>query len=256
MNVFNAYSEYYDLLYNSKNYGEETAYVDALIKKYSQNSRTILELGCGTGLHASLLAEKGFEVHGIDRSKTMLEKAAARKQCSEGRIAEKLSFDEADIRSYRVDRKFDVAISLFHVMSYMQTELDLEQAFLTAKNALVKNGLFIFDCWHGPGVLKDPPISRTKHFTNEHVEITRISTPVHDVKKNTVDVNFDISIRRKETKQTTKLQELHTMRYLFTDEIKELLHKTGLELITAEEWLTGKTLSENTWNACYVCKNK
>jgi len=254
MKVFDAYSEYYDLLYDSKNYKGETAYVDKLIKKYAQKARAILELGCGTGMHANLLAELDYEVMGIDLSKTMLEKAKEKRQNLDPSRAAKLSFEEADIRSFRAGKTYDVVISLFHVMSYMQTNQDLEDAILTAKNALPQNGLFIFDCWHGPGVLKDPPVSRTKDFSGKDIRISRTSKPAHNPGKNTVEVLFDILIQKKNAKEIAKLREIHTMRYLFTDEITTLLLRNNFELLKAEEWMTGLPLSENTWNACYICK--
>lgn len=38
-------------------------------------ARRVLDLGCGTGEHARLLAERGFEVVGLDRSQAMISKA-------------------------------------------------------------------------------------------------------------------------------------------------------------------------------------
>ena len=66
--VFETYSQYYDLLYKDKDYKAETDYIISLIKEYHSNTDTILELGCGTGMHASILAENGYKVEGIDLS--------------------------------------------------------------------------------------------------------------------------------------------------------------------------------------------
>lgn len=254
--VFEAYSQYYDLLYKDKNYSSETEYVNSLIKQFNENTKNILELGCGTGIHASLLAKKGFFVEGIDFSETMLRRALDRQSQSPIAISERLSFFEGDIRTYESSRRFETIISLFHVISYMTTNNDLNQAFSSVKKHLNPKGIFIFDCWHGPGVLKDKPVDRTKKFENEDVLVTRKASPILIPEKNSVDVDFDIHIQNKQTKEEIKLNEIHSMRYLFIEELVSIAELNGLELIHAEEWLTKKALTENSWNACYVCRNK
>jgi len=252
--VFDAYSQYYDLLYRDKDYDAETNYIDTLIKSFSKNAGSILELGSGTGIHACLLAQIGYEVIGIDQSNTMLTKATERKNELDKPVADKLSFHEGDIRTYKSDKNVDVVISLFHVMSYMQTDADLKKAMQTAKHHLKKDGLFIFDCWYGPGVLHDKPVSRTKNFENELISVKRESTPEMFQEKDLVDVNFEIKIQNKQTKEETILNEKHTMHYLFTDKLNVLLEECGLKMVHAEEWMTKQPLTETSWNACYVCK--
>jgi predicted TPR repeat methyltransferase len=75
MKSFRNYSQYYDLFYQDKDYDAEAGFVDKIIKKHLPKARTILEFGCGTGLHASKLAAKGYQVHGVDSSDQMLKKA-------------------------------------------------------------------------------------------------------------------------------------------------------------------------------------
>lgn len=254
--VFETYSQYYDLLYKDKDYTTETDYIISLIKEYHSNTDTILELGCGTGMHAGMLAEHGYKVEGIDLSQTMLEIALDRQSKFPVSISEKLSFYEGDIRNYESSKKFDAIISLFHVISYMTSNTDLNQAFTTVSKHLKSNGIFIFDCWHGPGVLYDKPIKRTKTFENEKIQITRVATPGLFPDKNCVDVNFDINILNKSTNNIEKLHEIHCMRYLFMEELNNMANKHGLEIIHAEEWLTKKSLTKQSWYACYVCKHK
>ncbi|MDX2173161.1 MAG: class I SAM-dependent methyltransferase [Bacteroidota bacterium] len=253
-NVFAAYSEYYDLLYKDKNYETETNYVEGLIKEYVPNASTILELGCGTGIHASKFAKKDFKVLGIDRSETMLQHAKMLKSKLPDSISQNLTFSIGDIRSFFTEQKFDIVIALFHVMSYMTSDNDLTQAIQTAKKHLNKNGVFIFDCWHGPAVLFDKPVSRIKKFENEKVIINRQATPTLNFEKKVVEVNFDISICDKITNTTNNLNEVHVMRYLFFDELDGLMKQNGLRIIYSAEWLTKNNLSNTTWNACYVCK--
>ncbi len=174
-----------------------------------------------TGIHAQQLAEKGYQVEGIDLSEVMLSKALNRRSELPLAVSEKLSFLESDIRTYESALKFDTIISLFHVISYMTTNEDLNQTFKTVKKHLKPQGIFLFDCWHGPGVLHDKPISRSKFFEDETVSIKRTSTPGFFPEKNIVDVNFEILIHHKENNEELKLHEMHSMRYLFIEELKK-----------------------------------
>ena len=253
---FEAYSQYYDLLYKDKNYKKETEYVNSIISQFCSNAKNILELGCGTGIHASQLAKIGYTVEGVDVSDTMLRLALERRAELPIAISKRLSFLEGDIRTYESVLKFDAIISLFHVISYMTTNEDLNQTFKTAYKHLKPDGIFIFDCWHGPGVLKDKPTSRIKSFENEQVSIKRTSLPNFIPTKNLVEVNFEINIHNKKTHEDIYLKEIHSMRYLFIDELKSIAEINGLEIIHAEEWLSKNVLSENSWYACYVCKHK
>lgn len=247
--VFDAYSLYYDLLYKDKDYAAETNYVSGLIKEFNPFARTILELGCGTGKHAVCFAAHKFSVHGIDQSETMLHKAKT--------IAtDFISFEKADIRNYTSPEKYDVVISLFHVMSYMTDDPSLCAVFKTAKNHLLKNGLFIFDCWHGPAVIHDPPVSRSRVFEDAHTFVKRISTPEVFPAKNRVDVHFKVNVKNKHTSEENVLKETHSMRYLFPDELDKIAAENNFETLRQEEWLSAFPLSDRSWNGCYVYRLK
>ena len=47
-------AKYYDLFYKKKNYDKESTFLENLINK----RKTILDVGCGTGLHMHYLEEK------------------------------------------------------------------------------------------------------------------------------------------------------------------------------------------------------
>jgi predicted TPR repeat methyltransferase len=78
LSVFGAYSRYYDLLYEDKDYSKEAEFVSSIIRRHAPGARTVLDLGCGTGIHACTLAQKGYQVTGLDRSADMLAKARER----------------------------------------------------------------------------------------------------------------------------------------------------------------------------------
>ena len=71
--VFEKYAKYYDLLYQDKDYKEETDYISSLINKHHPETKKVLEFGSGSGIHGRLLGNLGYQVTGIERSQQMIE---------------------------------------------------------------------------------------------------------------------------------------------------------------------------------------
>ncbi len=257
MNVFGDYARYYDLLYQDKDYDGEAQFINGLIKKYAPNAKNLLELGCGTGIHAEKMATAGYSVHGVDLSAEMLKCAEERIQYLPEEKAKRLSFSCGDIRQFRYGGgHFDAVISLFHVMSYQAGNSDLMAVCNTVKQHLKPRGVFVFDCWYGPAVLNDPPVVRVKRLEDEKIEITRIAEPEMYPNENRVDVHYQVFIKEKSTGKVEMLEETHRMRYLFKPEIEQILALSGLSLINGQEWLSGNELDFSTWNGCFIAENK
>ena len=254
MKIFKSYAEYYDLLYNDKDYQQETDYLVSLIDKYQPRAKSILEMGCGTGMHAELIAKRGFKVRGIDQSVEMITKAKKRSISPNLFSEHQLDFSVGDIRSYQSKKRYDVVLSLFHVMSYQVTDDDLLAALSTAKQHLVPNGILIFDCWYGPAVLADRPSIRNKTYEDSALRVDRKSIPKLMREKNQVEVCFQISVTDKSTGKKEQFNEFHNMRYLFTPEIKQFIEKKNMALLHTEEWLTGNVPNEHSWYVTYIIK--
>jgi len=247
MSVFGLYAQYYDALYHDKNYQQEVAYVYNLIQEYLPAAKSILELGCGTGGHAFHLAHEGYEVHGVDLSKEMIASAQQK-----GKQQNEVTFSVGDLRTLQLNKQFDVVISLFHVMNYQTTDADLHNAFKTAEKHLKKGGLFLFDFWYGPAVIHEKPLTRIKRCENENIKITRIAEPQHHKEKNSVDVNFTLFLEDKKNQKISEIKENHCMRYFFEDELRILFEQNNFEVISFEEWLTGKKPVNTSWGVCAV----
>jgi SAM-dependent methyltransferase len=255
MKVFNSYARYYDLIYRDKDYSREAEFVTGLLKKWSPQAKTVLELGCGTGLHAMLLAEQNYAVHGVDMSAEMLERSWARRSHLPEWKQKNLNFSEGDVRTLKMNKTFDVVISLFHVMSYQISNQDLLSSFQVAKAHLNPGGIFLFDCWYGPGVLTDRPTRRIKKLEDDSIRVDRIAEPIVYPNENRVDVNYSVTVTDKLTGNTEEIKETHAMRYLFRPELELFLHQAGLILINSGEWLTGREPAFDTWGAYFVARS-
>jgi SAM-dependent methyltransferase len=254
MKVFGNYARYYNLLYRDKEYAQEAQFIHQLLQTHAPNTHSILELGCGTGTHALLLAKEGYDVHGVDLSAEMLQQASDRLSKVPQELASKLTFSQADIRTIHVERQFDAIISLFHVICYQTTNEDLQATFATARRHLKPGGVFIFDCWYGPAVLSDRPTVRIKRLEDEEISVTRIAEPVMHPNQNLVDVNYQVFIKDKNTGAVEELQETHQMRYLFKPEIDLLLKESDFKLIESREWMSNREPSFDTWGVYFVSR--
>jgi SAM-dependent methyltransferase len=244
-NVFNTYSRYYDLLYRDKDYIGEARYITSLLTQYGIKKGDLLEFGSGTGKHARLLTKHNYTVHGIELSDDMVAKAepALGFTCQQG-----------DMTSTTMGRHYDAVLSLFHVVSYLTRNEQLQDLFSNASAHLNTGGLFIFDFWYSPAVYAQKPEIRIKRMMDEQVEITRIAEPVIYSNENCVDVKYTIFESNKTSGQIQVMQEQHPMRHLSLPEIDSLSASAGFKRLAAEEFLTGKLPSEATWGVCVVLK--
>ncbi len=252
MSVFGEYSRYYDLLYRDKDYPGEARFIAETIRRHRPQATRILELGCGTGMHALLLGEQGFQVEGVDRSEDMLAAAGRRRDEAEATVRDRLKFVQGDVRDYRSTRRHEAVVSLFHVMSYQTTNEDLRSAFATAAANLTDDGIFFFDYWFGPAVLTERPAVRVKRMESSEISVTRIAEPELFPDESCVEVGYTIFVEDKATGAIRRLAESHRMRYLFQAEIAILAAGMGMRPVESCEWMTGRKPGLDTWGVCTV----
>lgn len=255
MTIFGKSARYYDSLYADKNYAAEVDYVDGLVRRHVPGAHTALDLGCGTGRHAIEFAERGYSVLGVDRSADMLERAQERKAQLAAPLRDRLAFAHDDIRRFRVERRFDCALALFHVVSYHTSNEDVLATFATANSHLKSGGVFVFDCWYGPGVLTDPPVARTIQVEQRAQLLLRSAEPVLHINANLVEVRYRFVVEGPPLLAPAEFSETHTMRYFFAPELALALQMTGFELAALSEWMTDREPDCQTWGVAVVARS-
>lgn len=249
MSNFNHYSQYYDLLYNDKNYKAEADYVYNSLKALDSEIKTVLELGCGSGNHAQFLVFNGVAITGLDFSASMVAEAKSKNIPDFHPI-------KADITHFELNQTFDCAISLFHVMSYLTDNKTLISCLKSVHCHLKPGGLFLFDIWFTPAVYSQKPETRVRRLENDSISVIRIAESVSDISRNIVNVNFEVLIKDKSTNQLEMIKEIHPMRHFSIPELELLAEMTGFELVETEEFLTKDVPSEKTWGVCVLFKKK
>lgn len=129
-------AKYYDLFYKKKNYDKESTFLENLINK----RKTILDVGCGTGLHMHYLEEKNYQVEGLDLNEGMLEVAKTRV---------KGPLYQGNLLDFQPKKKYDAIISMFAVFNHLANEQELEEALLHWYEYLNTNGVLIIDLHNG-----------------------------------------------------------------------------------------------------------
>lgn len=246
---FSRYSKYYDLLYKDKDYEFETGYVIKLIEENAPDATSVIELGCGTGNHAKYLCESNYRVVGIEKSEEMVREAVSKNIRNFEPVV-------GDASSCRVSETFDVALSLFHVISYITDNSALINCFNTTNEHLKIGGIFIFDVWYSPAVLTQRPDVRVKRLEDSNVRVLRVAEPQTRYNENIIDVNYQVIIEEKSTGKFENIHETHSMRHFSIPEIDLLCTLTGFKIISVQEFGNGQPVGHNTWGACFVVKKK
>jgi SAM-dependent methyltransferase len=234
---FNLYSQYYDLIYNSKDYSKEAKKV---FDKIGISAPKLLELGCGSGGHAAIFSELGSTITGLDLSRSMVEIANNKNIPNFNAI-------ESDIEKFSLGNKFDAAISMFHVISYLNSNDSILNCFDCVANHLNSGGLFLFDFWFAPAVYHQGFEHRIKVFENENIKVTRESSTLLDITRNVANVGFDIMVFSKQSNQTQRIVEQHPMRCFSMPEIELFAEITGFKVDEFFYLHSDEKPSINTW---------
>lgn len=250
MSAFEQYAPWYDLLYEDKDYVGEAAFVDERLRAHGGGGGTLLDLGCGTGVHALEFARLGWDVTGIDLSDAMIRKATT--QPSRG--GRPVSFRQGDACIAGPERNFDAVVSLFHVASYQTSQAKFEGLLTTAQSALKPGGLLLFDYWYGGAVLAQGVETRVKVIERRPLRVTRIAQSDHDEAQAIVQVNYTLFCEDQSASKVHRIDESHRMRYWFPFEIAASLKTTGFDLIGHFAWPSTEPPSSSTWAAYSVAR--
>lgn len=251
MTAFEQYAPWYDLLYEDKDYVAEAAFVEQQLERHGVKSGKLLDLGCGTGVHAAEFSRRGWDVTGVDLSADMIRRAET--QLSNSPQLQ-IRFRQGDVRESGPERDFDAVISLFHVASYQTSQADLEAMLATARAALKPKGIFLFDYWYGGAVLAQGVEMRIKTVQRSPLRVTRIAQSVHNENDAQVQVNYTLFCEDADRLSIQRVDETHILRYWFPFEIESSLRKTGFNRIDHYAWMTTEAPRSQAWAAYSVAR--
>lgn len=141
MRGYGALASSYDGLMADGAYRRRADFLERQFRRSGFPVRSVLDLACGTGTIACLLAERGYEVIAADGSEEMLTQAAAK---ATGLENPPLFLLQAMPR-LRLLRPVDAAVSTLDSFNYLTRVRDLRETFRRVYRWLRPGGQFIFD---------------------------------------------------------------------------------------------------------------
>ena len=186
----------------------------------------ILDVACGTGAHAAMLATQGFSVTGVDLNPNML--AYARTQHS-GLGNERLAFIQGDMRELTFKEAFDAVICLCTSFSYNTTNEQIVAALQGFRRALRNGGMLVIDVFNPIDLIEKRSFSPELKEQQRHGLVNLVSSS--QVK---LDASRQLLIERRtiSNKETGQLIQTDTteFRLFFPQEFKYLLDTNGFQL--------------------------
>ncbi len=136
--MFTKTAQYYDRLYQFKNYLAESNTLRGFIAQHKQPNapNTLLDVACGTGGHMIHLCGD-FTCEGLDLDADLL--AIAREKLPNS------LFHHADMIDFALDKQFGVVICMFSAIGYVQTVSALEKAIAAMRRHVAPGGVLLVE---------------------------------------------------------------------------------------------------------------
>jgi SAM-dependent methyltransferase len=140
---YDAWADYYDLIDVDR--ARDVAFYRGLV---DERTRSLIELGCGTGavlipMAQDLIRRHGYpakgQIVGVDISEPMLRVARQRES--------RIDWIHGDIRHPPVQGQFDLVICCFNMLQALLTDEDFVQALGAVRSLLAPEGIFAFDIY-------------------------------------------------------------------------------------------------------------
>lgn len=244
MEAYTGFAELYD------EFMEETPYdvwCDNLVKVLHSNGiddGLVCELGAGTGKMTRRLANKGYDMIGIDNSGEMLS-IAMEKEKEDSSIL----YLNQDMREFELYGTVRAIVSVCDSINYITDLDDLVTVFELCNNYLDPKGILLFDfnTYFKYNEIGDSTIAENK----EDASFIWENWFDADTSINEYDITF---FAKTESGLYQRFEETHVQRGYTLSEIKEALSKAGLVFVEAFDVETMKAPTETSERVYVVAR--
>ena len=142
MSSYESLAAAYDGLMEDGLYRKRADYLERRFRRSAVPVRSVLDLACGTGTIACLLAERGYRVTATDFSEEMLTQAMAKAAVLEERAP---LFLCQSMPRLQLLEPVDAVVSTLDSLNYLTRERDIRETFKRVYRWLKPGGAFVFD---------------------------------------------------------------------------------------------------------------
>jgi len=246
--AYDRFALIYDQVMRGVDYPLWVDHILNLARKFEFDSSRVCDLACGTGSLALLLAEKGCEVLGVDRSPTMIEEAKEKAQAA---ACSSVQWRQADITAFECEQKFSLVTCLYDSVNYLLKREDVAACFERARRLLEPGGGFIFDVTTEYNILVN---FADYTFAENFADFSYIWENAYDI--NSKIITSEVTIFQKNGEQFFRFAETHRQKIYSTKVLEALIRKAGFEILGAFEGFTLNSPGPKAERIHYVCKEK
>ena len=221
MGSYEALAVSYDRLTNDVNYEATVDFYRQILSREGLHPRTAVDLACGTGSIAAILARDGLEVTGVDLSEEMLT-AACEKTMD---MAHPPRFVKQPLQKLHLPRGVDLAVCALDSLDYITNPEECREAIRRVYKTLNPGGIFIFDV-NTPEKLR---AMDDQVFLDEDDDVYCVWRGEFDEKTNICSYGMDLFQRRGNL--WTRSFEEHREYAYSADQLKGYLKNAGFTRI-------------------------
>lgn len=251
MSSYESFARVYDLFMDNIPYEQWCEYLAGLLKEYGTTDGLVLELGCGTGNITRLLADKGYDMIGVDNAPDMLEIAMEKKE-TEG---QDILYLLQDMREFELYGTVKAVVSICDSMNYIIEEEDLLEVFRLVNNYLDPRGIFIFDMnteYKYREILGENTIAENRE------DASFIWDNYYDEEEQINEYDLALFIPEEIQGETLyrKYEEVHYQRAYSLETVKNLLEQAGMEFVTVYDAFTHHAPQEDSERVYIIAREK
>ena len=209
---------------------QEINFITAVLKLPPKAA--ILDLYCGYGRHAILLAKLGFRVTGVDATQAFLDIAG--QKAEEEQIT--VNFRLCDMRELDYNPQFDAVINMFAAFGYF-TDEENAQVLERVAGALRPGGLFLIDLLNREWMVQNNLNRYWRHPSGEYVLSYKIELKQGVVFMKRLLINQVTD---------TKTQFEFVLRAYTLPEMRAILERSGLKVQATYGAFDGRAYATDT----------